>query len=102
MPALTLAGIFAAGAGGAVAAFFSRRDVSGVFFEGFLRAADGFALPTLLLRQGLAGAAMSVLGGFFGLRVREELGGTGHAATSAVCWSVLAVMVLEVAFALLG
>ena len=101
-PALTLAGIFAAGAGGAAAAFFCRREVSGVFFDGFLRAADGFALPVLLLKQGLAGAAMSWLGGYFGLRVREELGGTGHAVTSAVCWSVLAVMGLEVAFAVWG
>ena len=98
-PALTLAGIFAAGAGGVVAAFLCRRDGSGVFFDGFLRAADGFALPVLLLKQGLAGAAMSCLGGCFGLRVREELGGTGRAATSAVCWSVLVVMALEVAFA---
>ena len=101
-PALTLAGIFAADVGGVVAAFCCRRDVSGVFFDGFLRAADGFALPVLLLKQGLAGAAMSCLGGYFGLRVREELGGTGHAATSAVCWSVLVVMALEVAFAVLG
>ena len=101
-PALTLAGIFAADAGGVAAAFFYRRDVSGVFFDGFLRAADGFALPALLLKQGLAGAAMSCLGGYFGLRVREEIGGAGHAATGAVCWSVLAVLALEVVFAVLG
>ena len=101
-PALTLAGIFAAGAGGVAAAFFSRRDVSGVFFDGFLRAADGFALPVLLLQQALAGATMGCLGGYFGLRVREEMGGPGHAATSAVCWSVLAVLAWEVAFAVLA
>ena len=100
-PALTLAGIFAADAGGVVAAFFCRRDVSGVFFDGFLHAADGFALPILLLKQSLAGVAMSCLGGYFGLRVRDELGGTGHATTNAVCWSVLAVVALEVAFAVL-
>ena len=100
-PALTLAGIFAADAGGVAASYFCRRDASGMFFDGFLRAADGFALPVLLLQQGLAGATMGCLGGFFGLRVREELGGTGHAATSAVCWSVLAVLGWEVAFAVL-
>ena len=101
-PALTLTGIFAADAGGVVAAFFYRRDVSGVFFDGFLCAADGFVLPTLLLKQGLAGATMSCLGGYFGLRVREEMGGVGHAATGAVCWSVLTVLALEVVFAVLG